>query len=214
MDGVWAGAEGAQAAAGAGYNFDVEGFAPLWAEDDDAAFSTKIALLSLTVAAVVRAGSLAAGPFFCDPGMGFNVVDGGVDGAAAGAAAVGVVAAAAAVDGAAAGAAGEWVWARGWIAGVMVAVPGALNVAKWGYRQSTVELPTASSEEQPELEESEGEGEGAGEQPRRGLSSVSASGLIVGEGEAAGGGGGESAPRESKLEETEETAVATAPRGR
>ena len=53
-------------AAGGWYNFDVEGFAPLWARDGDAVFAAKIAALSLGVAAAVRAASLAAGPYFTD----------------------------------------------------------------------------------------------------------------------------------------------------
>ena len=152
------GATGAATAAGAWYNFDVEGFAPLWAEDDDAAFSTKIALLSLTVAAVVRAASLAAGPHFCDPGVGYNL---DVAEAAAGA-----------------GAAGEWVWARGWIARVMVAVPLALNVAKWGYRQESVDDQHKPLEASPE--------EGAGVARRGGGGGVGRGGA---EGDIAGGSG-------------------------
>ena len=54
--------------AGGWYEFDVEGFAPMWSEDDDATFAAKIAALSLAVAAVVRAASLSAGPAFGDGG--------------------------------------------------------------------------------------------------------------------------------------------------
>ena len=49
-------------------DFDVENFATLWASDGDATFATKIALLSLTLAAVVRGASLGAGPYFADGG--------------------------------------------------------------------------------------------------------------------------------------------------
>jgi hypothetical protein len=49
-------------------DFDVENFATLWAGDGDATFATKIALLSLTVAAVVRGASLGFGPSFADGG--------------------------------------------------------------------------------------------------------------------------------------------------
>ena len=135
------------AAAGAWYNFDVEGFAPLWSEDGDAAFSTKIAGLSLAVAAVVRACSLAAGPHFADPGvydLNLNGLgptgEGGVDAAVAAAAASLTVAAD--VD----GGAGEWVEWRGWLAGVMVTVPLGLNVCKWGVRQRGVQLVAADGE--------------------------------------------------------------------
>ena len=123
------GGEGGEAAtaAGAWYNFDVEGFAPLWVEDKDATFSGKIALLSLTVAALIRAASLAVGPHFCDPGVGYNVAE------------------VTEVSAAAVGAAGEWVGARGAVAGVMVAVPLALNIAKWGYRQSSIVESSSSS---------------------------------------------------------------------
>ena len=55
-------------AAGAWYEFDVEGFAPMWSEDDDGTFAAKIAALSLAVATVVRAASLSAGPAFGDGG--------------------------------------------------------------------------------------------------------------------------------------------------
>ena len=49
-------------------DFDVENFASLWRRDGDAFFASKIALLSLTVAAVVRAASLVSGPFTGDGG--------------------------------------------------------------------------------------------------------------------------------------------------
>ena len=48
--------------------FDVEGFATIWRDDDDASFAAKIAALSLFVAAGVRYASLASGPDFADDG--------------------------------------------------------------------------------------------------------------------------------------------------
>ena len=154
-------------AAGAWYNFDVEGFAPLWVEDDDAAFSGKIALLSLTVAAMVRAASLAAGPHFCDPDVGYNLLAEEV--AEVAEAAVGVTASAAmGMAGASGGGggAGEWVSARGGLAGVMVAVPLALNIAKWGYRQNSLQNRSESgfteSESESELESESESGLGLG----------------------------------------------------
>ena len=50
------------------YEFDVEGFATIWRDDDDASFAAKIAALSLFVAAGVRCASLASGPDFADDG--------------------------------------------------------------------------------------------------------------------------------------------------
>ena len=49
-------------------DFDVENFAELWAGDRDSTFATKIALLSLIVAVVVRGASLGLGPYFADGG--------------------------------------------------------------------------------------------------------------------------------------------------
>jgi hypothetical protein len=49
-------------------DFDVENFAELWRRDGDALFASKIALLSLIVAAIVRAASLASGPYTGDGG--------------------------------------------------------------------------------------------------------------------------------------------------
>lgn len=49
-------------------DFDVENFATLWAGDRDATFATKIAMLSLIVAAIVRGASLGFGPYFADGG--------------------------------------------------------------------------------------------------------------------------------------------------
>ena len=48
--------------------FDVEGFATIWRDDDDASFAAKIAALSLFVAVGVSYASLASGPDFADDG--------------------------------------------------------------------------------------------------------------------------------------------------
>jgi hypothetical protein len=59
-----AGRRGSTPGPGGWVDFDVESFAPMWREDDDATFAAKIAALSLGVATAVRATSLWAAPAF------------------------------------------------------------------------------------------------------------------------------------------------------
>ena len=59
-----AGRRGSTPEPGGWVDFDVESFAPMWREDDDATFAAKIAALSLGVATAVRATSLWAAPAF------------------------------------------------------------------------------------------------------------------------------------------------------